>query len=178
MEALENLKSIAKACGFDTAADMDPKTIELREEVRAMCAEGKCHAYGHNWTCPPNCGDLDYCRSVIEKCASGIIVQTIGHLEDSLDYETMMDTSKEHKKRFNVLAEKVKEIYPDAVCLGAGGCTICEKCAYPEPCRFPDRAFSSMEGYGMLVNEVCKANNVPYYYGANTIAFCGCVLLK
>ena len=39
------------------------------------------------------------------------------------------------------------------------------------------RYVSSMEGYGMLVSEVCKENHVPYYYGENTIAFVGCCLL-
>ena len=137
MNATEEMIALAKEIGFDVAAPLDPKTIVLREDVRAMCAEGKCHAYGHNWTCPPACGDLDHCRA---------------------------------------MAEKVKELYPGATCLGAGGCTVCKSCAYPEPCRFPEKAFSSMEGYGMLVSDVCTANNVPYYHGENTIAYVGCYL--
>ena len=168
---------IAKGIGFDTAEPLDPATIILHEEVREMCAEGKCKAYGHNWTCPPACGDLPHCRSVIAEHSEGIIVQSIGHLEDSMDYETMMDTAKIHKEHFMKLAEEIKALYPGALCLGAGGCTVCEKCNYPDPCRFPEKALSSMEGYGMLVSEVCTANNVPYYYGENTIAFVGCCLL-
>lgn len=177
MESTGKIIELAKQCGFEVAVELDPKTIVLHEEVRAMCAEGKCKAYGHNWTCPPHCGDLDYCRGVISRYSKGVIVQTIGQLEDSLDYETMMETGGVHKKRFSDFAVKVRELYPEATCLGAGGCTVCENCNYPEPCRFPDKAFSSMEGYGMLVNEVCKANNVTYYYGQNTIAYFGCCLL-
>lgn len=177
MEATEKIVELAKQCGFDAAVKLDPKTIVLHEEVRAMCAEGKCKAYGHNWTCPPYCGDLDTCRSVIARYSEGVIVQTIGKLEDSLDYEAMMDAARLHKERFGDFAAKVKALYPEATCLGAGGCTICEKCNYPDPCRFPEKAFSSMEGYGMLVNEVCKANDLPYYYGPDTIVFFGCCLL-
>ena len=177
MNKIERAKEIAKAAGFDVAADLDAGTIRLKEEVRAMCAEGKCHAYGHNWTCPPACGDLDHCRTVIGQYAAGIIVQTVGHLEDNMDYETMMDTSRRHKECFNKMAEAIKAEFPDALCLGAGGCTVCKKCAFPEPCRFPQKAYSSMEGYGMLVSEVCTSNDLPYYYGENTIAFVGCCLL-
>ena len=178
MTAAEKVIELAKETGFDTAVRMDPKTIVLRDEVREMCAEGKCKAYGKNWTCPPACGDLDHCRSVVATYSDGVIIQTIGHLEDSMDYETMMDTAQVHKEHFMKLAEQVMELYPQAICLGAGGCTVCEKCAYPEPCRFPKKAFSSMEGYGMVVSEVCQANDVPYYYGENTIAFVGCCLIE
>ena len=177
MTVTEKMIELGKEAGFDAAGKLDPKTILLHEEVREMCAEGKCKAYGHNWTCPPACGDLSYCRSVIARCEEGVIIQTIGQLEDSMDYEAMMDTAARHKQNFMRMAELVKSVYPKALCLGAGGCTVCEKCNYPEPCRFPEKAFSSMEGYGMLVSEVCTKNNVPYYYGENTIAFVGCCLL-
>ena len=57
------------------------------------------------------------------------------------------------------------------------GCGICEKCTYPDaPCRFPDRAFPSMEACGLVVNDVCKASGIPYNYGPRTMTFTGCVL--
>ncbi len=180
MTPIERVIAMAADIGFEVAAEMDPKTIVLREDVRAMCAEGKCHAYGKNWTCPPACGDLDECRSTVDayRDGIGIIVQSVGQLEDSMDYETMMDTGKAHGERFRMLAEKIKEEYPSALCLGAGGCSVCKSCSYPQPCRFPEKAFSSMEAFGMLVSDVCTANNVPYYHGENTITYVGCYLIK
>jgi len=175
--SIENIMALAKKCGFTAAGPLDPKKIELKIEVRDMCAEGKCGAYGHNWTCPPACGDLDTCRERLSKYSVGVILQTTGQLEDELDYETMMDTGKEHKKNFKALMEKVREIYPGALGLAAGGCTVCEKCSYPEPCRFPEKAYSSMEGYGMVVSEVCAANDMAYYYGPCTITYVACCML-
>jgi uncharacterized alkaline shock family protein YloU len=35
---------------------------------------------------------------------------------------------------------------------------------------------TAMESYGIVVAEVCKANDLPYYYGKNTIAYTSCVL--
>uniref|UniRef100_UPI0040573B31 DUF2284 domain-containing protein n=1 Tax=Acetatifactor sp. TaxID=1872090 RepID=UPI0040573B31 len=53
-----------------------------------------------------------------------------------------------------------------------------KQCTYPNsPCRFPEKMISSMEAYGMLVAEVCKANDMKYYYGPNMIAFSSCFLV-
>ena len=61
--------------------------------------------------------------------------------------------------------------------LSSGGCHICQKCTYPDaPCRFPEKAFPSMEACGLVVNDVCKASGVPYNYGPRTMTFTGCVL--
>lgn len=61
--------------------------------------------------------------------------------------------------------------------LSSGGCHICKKCTYPDaPCRFPEKAFPSMEACGLVVNDVCKASGVPYNYGPRTMTFTGCVL--
>ena len=37
---------------------------------------------------------------------------------------------------------------------------------------------ASMEAYGMVVLEVCKANGLTYYYGADKMAYTSCFLLK
>lgn len=170
--------ALAKEFGFTAACALDPAGIELREEVRAMCAEGVCGAYDHNWTCPPACGTLDECRARVAKYQRGIIVQTTGELEDAMDYESMQDIGKRHNEQFRAMTARVRELFPDALALGAGGCRICKTCSYPdEPCRHPDQAVSSMEGYGMLVSEVCRDNDIPYHYGTNTLTYVGCYLL-
>ena len=174
---MNELIALAKELGFTEAAALDPRILEPRAEVRAMCAADKCHAYGKNWTCPPECGDLALCTARIRSCTQGILLQTVGKLEDSFDVETMLETEQAHRARFHAMADKILALHPDALCLGTGGCRICGKCAYPEPCRFPERACASMEGYGLLVSEVCGQAGIPYYHGQNTIAYTACILL-
>ena len=109
----------------------------------------------------------------------GIIVQTVGELEDVFDGEGMMETEARHKEYFVEFEKKLREIYPDMLAIGAGCCTKCKVCTYPDaPCRFPKQAFSSMEAYGMLVTQVCQANELQYYYGDCTIAYTSCYLLE
>ena len=57
----EALKKEALAVGFSHVGELDADTIDLKPEVRAACAENKCHSYGKNWVCPPSCGTLEEC---------------------------------------------------------------------------------------------------------------------
>ena len=176
MKTEQELCAMALDAGFTTAAPLNVTTLEVHEEVRAMCASDKCHAYGKNWTCPPECGTLEQCAARMKPYQSGLLLQTTGQLEDSFDYEGMMGIESRHRAALHTFAVQLRALYPGALCLGAGGCRVCKTCAHPAPCRFPDRACSSMEAYGLLVTEVCTRNNAPYYHGPNTITYTACVL--
>ena len=176
---LEALEALAKAAGFTHIAPLDRATIELKPEVREMCRTGNCGAYGKKWSCPPGCGTLEQCSARLDGYRRGILVQTVGQLEDSFDYEAMMDTEAAHKDHFKALEKTLRQQYPRLLAIGAGACTKCSTCTYPDaPCRFPEEAFVSMEAYGMLVLQVCKANHLTYYYGPNTIAYTSMYLLE
>lgn len=175
----QELCTLAQKIGFEHCGALDPATIELKEEVREMCASGKCAMYDRRWSCPPGCGTLDDCRALLTGYTHGILVQSVGELEDSFDIETMMETEATHKERFYAMRKALNEQGAAALAAGAGCCTVCKDCTYPDaPCRFPEEKMSSMEALGMLVVEVCKANGLPYFYGENTIAYTSCFLLK
>ena len=174
---IQEFCALAKEIGFQQAGPLDPATIELKEEVREMCASGKCAMYDKRWSCPPGCGTLDECRELLKGYTRGILVQSVGELEDNFDIETMMETEAAHKERFYAMRKALVEKGIDALAAGAGCCTICPECTYPDaPCRFPEQRMSSMEALGMLVLEVCKANDMRYFYGENTIAYTSCFL--
>lgn len=173
---MKNWMEKAKELGFDAAVPMDPKTLEAREDVRSMCAADKCGAYNRNWTCPPACGTVEECQERMRKFENGILLQSIGHMTKAIDSRCYRETERRHMKSFYAFAEEIRKAYPDALCLGAGGCRVCKQCAYPKPCRFPEKAMSSMEGYGLFVTQVCRDSNVPYYYGERTITYTACVL--
>lgn len=166
----------AKQCGFTEAVPLNVSTLKPMPMVRDSCATDKCRAYGKNWTCPPFCGTLEECDARIRSYTNGILLQTVGKLEKRIDSKGYARIGIEHSQAFNKFADTIRKEYPNALCLGAGGCRICEKCAYPEPCRFPNTAMSSMEAYGLFVTQVCRDNGVPYYYGPKTIAYSACVL--
>jgi len=179
MKNIEHIKKRALEVGFTVSANLDCTTIKPMKEVRKMCSSNKCNKYGKNWACPPGCGTLEECTENINNYKYGIIVQTVGELEDSFDYESMMEIQEKHNQMFKNITKELREEYPNLTALGAGCCLQCGECTYPNSaCRFPQKAISSMEAYGMLVSQVCSDNNIPYYYGTGTLAYTGCFLIE
>lgn len=173
----EAIARLAKQAGFTHVAPLDVKTLNLKPEVREMCKSNSCGQYAKRWSCPPGCGTLEDCIRQVSTFQHGILVQTVGELEDELDGEGMIEAESIHKANFLRLNEEIRKDLTDVLALGAGCCTLCKTCSYPDaPCRFPNKRISSMEAYGLVVLEVCKANNLPYYYGKCTISYTGCFL--
>lgn len=174
----EQLAALAEETGFTAWAKLDVSTIELKAEVRDMCAANSCGMYGKRWSCPPGCGSLEECADRLKGYTQGILVQTVGDIEDGFDFEAMMEIEAEHKQNFLEMYESLREAGKKVLAIGSGCCTVCGKCSYPdEPCRFPDKMVSSMEAYGMLVLQICKDNGLTYYYGADKMAYTSCFLL-
>lgn len=175
----EELKNLAISAGFTYAAELDINKIELQKAVRDMCAANQCGQYGKNWSCPPGCGTLEECRNRLTGYHKGILVQTVGKVEDSFDYEGMMQLETMHKQQFIHLQDLLLAIDNDILPLGVGCCNRCIDCTYPKaPCRMPDKCISSMEAYGMMVMQVCKNSGMRYYYGYDHMAYTSCILLR
>lgn len=173
----EAWSALAQEAGFEHFGPLDPATIELKQEVRDMCAANTCGRYGKCWSCPPDCGSLEDCREQLSRCTGGILVQSVGDVEDGFDFEAMMEIEAEHKTRFTRLYDALREKGGKVLALGAGCCTQCATCTCPDaPCRFPEKRISSMEAFGILVMEVCKANGLSYYYGSDKMAYTSCFL--
>ena len=96
----KDLKQLCLSHGFTNVVPLACDTIELKPEVRQMCASDSCHKYNKCWSCPPGCGTLEECEQRVRKYKLGILVQTVGELEDSLDGEGMMRTEAMHKASF------------------------------------------------------------------------------
>lgn len=139
---LEELKNIGNSIGFFKVEELNIDKIKLLPEVRQMCRTDKCHMYGRNWSCPPACGTLEECAADISDYKKGIIVQTKGELEDEFDGEGMMETEALHKEHFVKMHDQLKKFFPKLLSLGAGCCTRCAKCSYPDaPLPFSGETF-------------------------------------
>ena len=179
MMDIQRALELAKESGFEVAAPMEPRKLRFMHEVRDMCNVNKCGHYDNKWVCPPACGEIDEMEGRYHRFRDGVIFQTICYMEDEFDYEAMSKSMESHKKAMGKLLDTLRGIDEEFVPFGSDGCGNCEKCTYPgEPCRFPERAFPSLEACGLLVSDVCKDNGVPYYYGRNTIAFTGAFLFN
>ena len=71
----EQLCEMARDAGFSAWAALNPATIELKTEVRDMCAANSCGQYGKRWSCPPGCGTLEECGEKLRSYTHGILVR-------------------------------------------------------------------------------------------------------
>ena len=173
----ERAKELAAECGFNGIADLDTKTLEFLPEVRDMCAADRCHSYGKTWSCPPACGSIEDWKEKASHYSKGLLLQYIGEREDSFDFEAAMEAGEKCKECLDKLTALMRADGMDFLAMGAGTCTKCKKCTYPDaPCRFPETLFPSMEACGLFISKVCTDNNLPYNYGDTRIAFTCCVL--
>ena len=78
--------------GFEEAGALNVEALEFLPEVRQMCAADRCRSFNRNWSCPPGCGTLEEIAERVKPYTRGILVQSIGQLEDEFDVETMMET--------------------------------------------------------------------------------------
>ena len=177
-ELQAKIEELIDAHGFECRGVTTADQLNVREEVRSMCASNMCHMYDRNWACPPAVGSIEFFRDKIASLSTAIVFESVAEMEDDFDIDTMMDTEELHKERFEELVKEVRPLAPDALLLGAGTCTICDECAYPdEPCRFPDRQAVSMEAAGLVVSDVCKSAGIPYNHGSNYIAYISCIVI-
>ena len=176
---MESLIREALNAGFSQAGELNVAALKFMPEVRGMCAANRCDQYGKNWRCPPACGSIEEAAQRAAQYSRGVLVQTVGKTDDDFDYETIQAAAETHKKNFDALIEAVKKRFPDVLPMGAGTCTLCKACAYPDaPCRFPDKSISSMEAYGLWVSKVCEQSGIPYNNGKQTVTYTSCYLLK
>lgn len=175
------LSDKAEALGAYKSAVIAVADIVPDKAFRDMCAANSCGMYGRCYMCPPDVGDIDTLMAEIKNYRYAFVYQTVSNLEDSFDFEGMIEA----KKKSYPLAQSMRKVFEelgikDALHLGAGGCGVCESCAkiIDEPCRFPDRAMPSLEAYGINVSLLAKAAGMKYINGANTVTYFGAVLFN
>lgn len=151
-------------------AVVSTEKISFEDDVIEACKRNYCGRYGKSWTCPPGNGDQEVIRTELKSYSNAFVFTTKHPLEDSFDVEGMAAAAKEHEMLNEKIAGFCRE--RDAKLLGAGGCRICEKCTYPDaPCRFPDRATSSVEACGINVMRLSETAGINYINGANTVTY-------
>ena len=175
----EALIASALDLGVYKASVIDTKDISLDRSFRYMCESNACGVYGKCWMCPPDVGDIDVLMGEVAQYEYALVYQTVSQLEDSYDFEGMMEA----KKRSYPIAQKMRKVFADmqisrVLHLGAGGCGVCKSCAKrtDEPCRFPELAMPSLEAYGVNVSKLASAAGMKYINGQNTVTYFGMVL--
>ena len=154
--------------------------IPVMEEVRKLCEMNSCGLYGSSWACPPGVGSLDECRKIIDAYKHAFVFTTKHDLEDSFDWEGMMEAKERHVVICDNVHRYVRSLSDEKIlALSAEGCKRCTKCTYPDaPCRFPEKLTPSIEALGVQVSLLAKRIGVNYINGADTVTYFSCILFS
>ena len=175
----KKLKELALTSGATRAEVIPAEQIETDPSFRLLCEQNTCGAYGKNWACPPDVGEIHELIARLGTYRYILVYQTVYALEDSFDIEGMETAKIQHGKLVQIMRKRVGEMdLPRCLHLGAGGCDVCPVCARAtdEKCRFPDRMTASLESYGINVSKLAKAAGMKYINGQNTVTYFGAVL--
>ena len=172
---MQNLIEIALSAGATGAGIAKVADIKFSPSFRAACEQNVCGKYSTCWMCPPDVGDIDEMITHAKTYTHILVFQTIGQLQDSLDFEGMATTAKNHNDLVTRLAEKLAGVLENPLILGAGACHICPRCTRldSQPCAFPSRAIPSLEAYGVSVANLAKVSGLKYINGENTVTYFG-----
>jgi predicted metal-binding protein len=158
----------------------DLNLIRIDQAVRNICKQNACGQYGRNHMCPPAIKDIKEWEKEILSYKNAIIVTKVYQTKGRYDMKAMFDGIKDFQKTLVRLKEDLIGRFPDQrlLLLGAGSCFICKKCTYRDgkPCRFPGKAFPSVEACGIDVMSLSKSAGVKYNNGKNTVTYIGVLL--
>ena len=172
---------LEKIRGIDAVNQADYFDLDLltfTDDVRFMCEQNTCGRYNRAWNCPPVCGTIKELEAVCMSFSNGILVNIVTHIQDSFDWEGMMEGGR-------VLCRLLIETkgladdsgLTDYRIFGGGGCYGCKDCSYPDtPCRHPELLFTPIEACGINVMQFAKDAGFKYMNGQNTVTFFGMIL--
>lgn len=176
-----DLLQTALDCGATKAAYITGSQIILSPDFRKICEGNGCGMFGRCWVCPPYIGDIDTLIEQVRSFPKAMLYQSIREIEDSFDIEGMFEAGYEHALLSQKIQQQVKtDDSVEVLHLTCGGCRLCETCAKrsDEPCRYPEQALPSLEGYGIDVYNTCKDTQLHYINGQNTVTYFGMVLYR
>ena len=173
-ELFDQLTDLALSLGAFRASVIPVEGIETDASFRDMCAANVCGNYGRNWMCPPDAGDIHDLMAALKTYSYALVYQTVSELEDSYDFEGMMDAGVAHNRLMVELRRGIEGLNLSRVLhLGAGGCRMCEVCAKRtgEPCRHPDRMHPCVESHGINVIPVLEEQGLQFQFGENVVTW-------
>lgn len=175
----EKMKQLALDAGFTQAGYVDIQSLHFDPAIRSICEGNGCRGYGASWACPPAVGTLEDCRQRCEQYQHMLLLSRKYDLEDSFDFEGMVEGGRQFKALMDELDGLAREHLEAYMLLSNEGCGRCSKCTYPDaPCRFPDKLHPSIEGYGFNVSRLAAQAGIRYNNGPDTVTYFGALLFR
>ena len=172
-----DMQGVLDRAGVYEYGVVNPRDVEFSEEVRKYCEENLCRRYGMTWVCPPAVGTVDECRDRAQSYDKMLVFSGRFDIKDMRDMDEVVAALMSFKDIAGRVDEETRALLERRLMLSNEGCGICESCTYPEdPCRYPEKAHGSIEGYGIWVSKLAEQAGMQYNGGENSLIFFGALL--
>jgi predicted metal-binding protein len=155
-------------------AEIETDELSFVPELADYCKANACGMYNKSWACPPGCGTVEEQREKILRYGKVLVFTTRHELDDPFDHEGMTKGREQHA----LLAGEIRKKFGGPPVYSAGACPVCETCAFPSPCPFPEKRIGSIEAAGIDVTELSRTAGIAYNNGQNTVTYFSIILLK
>ncbi|NLO49123.1 MAG: DUF2284 domain-containing protein [Clostridiales bacterium] len=151
-------------------ACLTPGELNFSDKVRYIC-ERECPNYGKSWACPPGIEPIGLC---IEKCLAFdhvFLFTSIAEVSDCMNFDACLQARRSHEQMTRDIKKRFEERFGTVLALSTG-CTLCDKCAYPDnPCRHPSDRLSTIESHGILIMETASRLGIMLDCGNNMVTY-------
>jgi len=146
-------------------------------KCREMCEENVCKAYGTNWGCPPGVGTGKACLKRVRSFSNALVLMKKFEKIDLKDEKLLKNLGVDHQELCRRFSDLLRKEGFKTLPLADGGCTYCKECTYPnEPCRFPDKCVTSISGYGIIMEDYLKSQNIEFKFEKDNMTLYGLIL--
>jgi len=146
-EQLGRYTAMALEMGAAHAVAIKASDIAWDPRTYLKCMYG-CKDWGHNWTCPSAPGALkpwDF-KNILKRYKGAVLV----HCAD-----------KKLSQKISYALERQAFLDGHYFAFSLSDCSLCEKCAHPEPCRIPRQARPAMQAMGIDVYATARKQGLP-----------------
>lgn len=127
---------------------IDPGELEFSGRVRLIC-ERECPRYGKTWACPPAVGTVEQCRARCLGYGGCLMIVTAAKISDIGNIAEALATRGPHEDVTNRVGRLMEEQGAVPYILSTESCAVCDRCAYPQPCRHPGKMHPCVESHGI-----------------------------
>lgn len=171
----------------DALRDMDLDGFSVREtglpaydedmviRCQSLCKDNLCRKYGTNWACPP--GFSEHMDSLSEQYDSTLLLSRTFAC-DPRDRDAVEECNSVMKATLRSVVEHLRSAGIECRGFSDGGCDLCQTCAYPDPCRFPDRVMPSVSAIGIDMGAYLESVGERFEFRDDSVTFYFLVFIK
>ena len=176
----QQILQVAMDCGAFGAEYLPAASIVLDPQFRQICESNGCGRFGRCYQCPPDIGPIHERMQEVRRYPKAVIYQSVSSIEDSFDFEGMMDAATLHLQLSQRIHAQLPSVLRSDFLHLSNGCRLCSRCAKEDdlPCRHSDIALGAVEGYGIDVYRTVKNTSLKYINGENTVTYFGAILFS